>query len=282
MLLAEGGPWVEPLSRPVQERLSRVRSVETELLGRADGVRHSIPLDAHAADVVFAIAALAADHTKALDAFASRRQAAIGVLPEPAHDPGDGDVSGLLEQLAEAAAGAVVRYGALYAAGRIQYEFELCDLAEVYGSDWATALGTVEDLLPSVIHAELLVGGMPCRCVCPACGIGACLCTRASIATIREHWGRTGLEPSEGIALEIPPRPGSQLAAAGLTTGDRIVSVDGQLVHTNDELQAALRRHPLDDVVAASVVRAGRTEEIQVARVSDRFAAVEQAIRLGG
>lgn len=270
---------MEPLSRPVRERLSRVRSVEMELIGRADRVGHSIAPDADVAAVASAVAALAADHVSALDAFASGREAGIWIAPERARDAGDGDVSRLLVELAETAAAAVVRYGALYAAGRIQYEFELCDLAEAYGSDWAAALGSVEDLIPSAIHAELLVAGMPCRCVCPACGIGACLCTRASIAAIREHWGRPGLEPSEGIELEIPPRSGSQLAAAGLAAGDRIVAVDGQLVHTNDELQAALRRHPLDEVVAASVVRAGRTEEILVARVSDRFTAVEEAIR---
>ena len=69
--------------------------------------------------------------------------------------------------------------------------------------------------------------------------------------------------------MRVPPRPGSQLTEAGLERGDRIVSVDGQLVHSNGEIQRALRGHPIGESMTMQVVRAGEPQEIRVARVSD-------------
>jgi hypothetical protein len=73
--------------------------------------------------------------------------------------------------------------------------------------------------------------------------------------------------PSAGDA-RLPP-VGSQLAEAGLTLGDRVVSVDGQLVHTNAEIQRALRGHPIGETIPIWVVGAGEAREISVARVGD-------------
>ena len=67
----------------------------------------------------------------------------------------------------------------------------------------------------------------------------------------------------------MPPRPGSQLAEAGLERGDRIIAVHGELVHTNAEIQRALCGHPIGESMTMQVVRAGAPQEIRVARVSD-------------
>ena len=178
-------------------------------------------------------------------------------------------MSGRVEELAGAAAAALVAYGGLYAAARLQYENELCDLADAHAADWASELQAINDLLPRAIHTELLEAGLTCRCLCPACSIGACGCTRNSVETIREHWGRPGLEPSEGLELRIPPRPCSQLSEAGLERGDLVLAIDGEVVHTNGELQRALRRHPIGEAMPMQVIRSGRTEEIRIARISD-------------
>jgi len=162
-----------------------------------------------------------------------------------------------------------VAYGALYAAARLLYESEVCDLADAYAADWARELAALNDLLALTVHGDLISGGLTCRCICPTCGIGACGCTRNSIDTIGGYWGRSELEPSEGLVLRMPPRPGSQLAEAGLERGDRIIAVDGELVHANAEIQHALRRHPIGESMTMQVVRAGAPQEIRVARVSD-------------
>ena len=168
-----------------------------------------------------------------------------------------------------AAASAVVAYGALYASARLLYENDVCDLADAHAAEWAVELAALDDLVAPAVHAELLSDGLTCRCICPTCGIGACGCTRNSIDTIRGYWGQAELEPSEGLVLRMPPRPGSQLAEAGLERGDRIIAVDGQVVHTNAEIQRALRGHPIGESMPMEVVRAGESQEIHVARVSD-------------
>lgn len=103
--------------------------------------------------------------------------------------------------------------------------------ADGYAADWAREVVALNDLVAPVIHGELVSGGLTCCCICPTCGIGACGCTRNSIDTIRGHWAQPELEPSEGLELRVPPRPGSQLAEGGLERGDRIIAVDGELVH---------------------------------------------------
>jgi S1-C subfamily serine protease len=65
------------------------------------------------------------------------------------------------------------------------------------------------------------------------------------------------------------PLVGSQLAEAGLAPRDRVVSVDGQLVHTNAEIQLALRGHPIGETMPIEVVRAGEAREIRDAQVGE-------------
>lgn len=259
----------DKIAGAILERLTRVRSMEADLLDRVEELRGSGGAGPEAADPAARMSALSARHGQALKELAGRRGAEPEAPAARAKHRSERQVSGRLEQLAGAAAGVVVAYGGLYAAARLEYENELCDLADAHAADWASELYAINDLLPRAVHAELLEAGLTCRCVCPACGIGACGCTRNSIETIREHWGRPGLEPSEGLELRIPPRPGSQLSDAGLDLGDRVLAIDGEVVHTNSELQRALRRHPIGEAMPVQVVRSGRTEEIRIARISE-------------
>jgi len=252
------------------ERLSRVRALEARLVERLEDLQASGPADREAADALARMPGLAARHLHAIDELAGRRGAELDGLEAPAdHRESERAVSALLEDVTVAAASAIVAYGALYAAARLLYENEVCDLADAHAAEGARELAALNDLLAPAVHAELRRGGLTCRCICPACGIGACGCTRNSIDTIRGYWGQPELEPSEGLELRVPPRPGSQLAEAGLERGDRIIAVDGELVHTNREIQRALRRHPIGEAMTMQVVRAGRPQEIRVARVSD-------------
>ncbi len=47
------------------------------------------------------------------------------------------------------------------------------------------------------------------------------------------------------------------------------LAIDGEVVHTNSELQRAIRRHPIGQAMPVQVVRSGETGEIGVARISD-------------
>ena len=248
-------------------RLSRVQTLESQLVDRLEEWRTATAIDRALSENFTRLLALVAIHRLALDEVTSLRGAELSRLePEGVHRDAE---PALLEDAAAAAASAVVAYGALYASARLLYENEVCDLADAHGADWALELAALNDLLPPVVHGELLSGGLTCRCICPTCGIGACGCTRNSIDTIRGYWGQPGLEPSEGLELRVPPRPGSQLAEAGLERGDRIIAVDGEHVHSNAEIQRALRGHPIGESMTMQVVRAGVAQEIPVARVSD-------------
>jgi len=70
--------------------------------------------------------------------------------------------------------------------------------------------------------------------------------------------------------VRSPPRPGSQLAAAGIHERDHVLSVDGAPVRSNPELQAALRKHALGETARLSVQRSsGELLEVPVKHVSD-------------
>jgi predicted metalloprotease with PDZ domain len=168
-----------------------------------------------------------------------------------------------------AAASLAAAYAVLYATARLLFERDVCDVADRHGSDWVAELRTASGLLPVATILELVADGEECRCICPACGIGACLCMRNSIETVREQWGQPGLERADGIELRIPPRAGSQLAEAGLQAGDRILAIDGEVVHDNRELQQALRRSDIGEPRRARVIQNADEREIPVARVRD-------------
>jgi PDZ domain-containing protein len=251
-------------------RLSRARTLESQLVDRLEEFRTDSTIDRAPGEDFTRLLALAASHRLTLDEFAGMRGAELNRLePTGVHRGGVRPLSALLEDVVSAAASALVAYGALYASARLLYENEVCNLADAHGADWAGELVALNDLMAPVVHGELVSGGLTCCCICPTCGIGACGCTRNSIDTIRGYWGQPGLEPSEGLELRVPPRPGSQLAEAALERGDRIIAVDGELVHTNAEIQRALRGHPIGESMTMQVVRAGAPQEIRVARVSD-------------
>jgi hypothetical protein len=258
----------EELPGVIVERLSRVRSTEAVLLDRVDELGISGDASPEAAEAAARMSSLATRHGHALEDLVGRRGTEPGVRAATA-ELGERPVSRQLEELAGAAAAVLEAYGGLYAAARLQYENEVCDLADTQAAEWATEFRALNDLLSRTVHAELLADGLTCRCRCPACSIGACGCTRNSIATVRDYWGQPEPEPSEGLELDIPPRPGSQLAEAGLTRGDQVLKVDGEIMHTNSELLKALRRHPIGEDVPVQVVRSGRSEEIGIARTSE-------------
>jgi len=257
-------------SEAIVGRLSRVRTLESRLVDRLEELRTDTAIDRVPGESFTRLLALAASHRLTLDEFAGLRGAELNRLElTGVHCDGVPALSAVLEDVVAAAACAVVAYGALYASARLLYENEACDLADAHAADWARELVALNDLLALTVHGDMLSGGLTCRCICPTCGVGACGCTRNSIDTIRGYWGQPGLEPSEGLELRVPARPGSQLAEAGLERGDRIVAVDGQLVHTNAEIQRVLRGHPIGESMTMQVLRAGVSQEIRVARVSD-------------
>lgn len=250
----------------VGDRLGQVRSLEAGIEASLVGQRRVLLANPQALAVADRLLDLVRHHQTAIGAQlgppAPRTPEAPAVASEPS-------ASTALESLARSATDAVIAYASLYTAARLMYRPEICDLADAHAAAWIEAFHELNDALPDVLAADLQQQDLVCRCVCPACGIGACGCVRNSIETIRDVWGRPGLAAEEGLELLVPPRPGSQLAEAGLERGDRIVGVDGDGVNATPDLQRGLRRHEMGDPVTLRVLRGGETVDLQVARVSD-------------
>jgi hypothetical protein len=205
------------LAGAVFGRLSRVQMRESQLVDTLEQLATADAIDQVGAEAFARMSALVASHMAALEELAGLRGSELdGMAPTVRPRDTDCGLSELLEDAITAAASAVVAYGALYAAARLLYEIEVCDLADAHAADWARELAALNDLLAPAVHADLLSEGLTCRCVCPTCGIGACGCTRNSVDTIRGYSGQSQLEPGHGLELRMPPRPGSQLAESGL------------------------------------------------------------------
>ena len=153
------------------------------------------------------------------------------------------------------------------------------DLAEDHLKDYARVLETIQVLSSDVVVWELSREGLECRCVCPSCGLGICLCGTHGTATLLEAMRALVVPESgssgAGLGMMSPPRAGSVAGKAGLERGDSIVGIDDQPVgHSADlstnigEYQNAIGQHTSGEGLQLRVRRAsGAVESIRVPKV---------------
>jgi hypothetical protein len=271
----------EAASRRVRERLAALRDADGRLARALEtttaGVS-SIPetaIDMEPAEAIAAaIAALREPLPAEVDALAAAGEVSTlqeldrgGDGPAPSSAKVSDAVQGAYGAVGEASGAAA----SLFSTGRLMFEGAACDLAGDRMKTYARVTKALNALLPQIVGWELREEGLACHCICPMCGLGACGCIWASLHNIDAAWGGPGLaEPDErGIPLRSPPRPGSQLAAAGVQQWDRVVSVDDQAVRSPAELQTALRRHAIGEEVRLRIDRDGESREVVVRHASD-------------
>jgi hypothetical protein len=108
-------------------RLSRARTLESQLVDRLEELRTDTAIDWAPGESVTRLSALAASHRLTLDVFAGLRGAELNRLElTGVHRDGVPALSALLEDVVAAAASAVAAYGALYASARLLYEKSGC------------------------------------------------------------------------------------------------------------------------------------------------------------
>jgi hypothetical protein len=271
----------EAASRRVTERLAALRGADGRLAQALEATTagvSSIPetaIDVEPAEAIAAaVAALREPLPAELDAFAAAEDVSTrqgrdrgGDVTPPSSARASDSVEGAYGAVGEASGAAA----SLFTTGRLMFEGAACDLAVDRMKSYAQVTKALNALLPQIVGWELREEGLACHCVCPMCGLGACGCIWASLHNIDLAWGGAGLaEPDErGIPLRSPPRPGSQLAAAGVQQWDRVVAVDDQAVRAPAELQAALRRHAIGEEVRLRIERDGESREVVVRHASD-------------
>lgn len=145
---------------------------------------------------------------------------------------------------------AVLGYGLL-----LELSFRAADSVEALGPEntgdlaWKHMLSCVDAtkrlarILPYMVTDEADQQGSECRCPCPTCDLGVCGCPLAFRRRMDMAWAETGpIEQWPGLSVVLP-RSGSPARQAGLTKGDVLVSVDGEIVDSIPMLQEAIKSH---------------------------------------
>ena len=133
------------------------------------------------------------------------------------------------------------------------------DMAEQHQRSYFQASQAVYQLIPDVVIGEMGESG-ECRCTCPSCSLGICLCWHAHVDSLMP------VSPADegGIMVRLP-KANSAALQAGLRQGDVILAVDGQKVQAYQELQAEIRKHEPGDEVHLQTLRGpGGPQEIIV------------------
>ena len=133
------------------------------------------------------------------------------------------------------------------------------DMAEQHQRSYFQASQDAYRLIPDVVIGEMGESG-ECRCTCPSCSLGICLCWHAHVDSLMP------VSPAaEGGIMVRLPKADSAALQAGLRQGDVILAVDGQKVQAYQELQAEIRKHEPGDEVHLQMLRgSGGPQEITV------------------
>jgi len=169
----------------------------------------------------------AEQHYETLRQLSESRGIPLSTVARRDTELGGASDSAQLEQAVTAAAALASADAALYATARLSFEGGICDVANRHAAEWVAELQTASELLPVAVIHELVGEGEECRCICPACGIGACLCMRNSIETVRTQWGSAG-----GEHLRDRRSP--------------LIRIDRQRCGCNTGRSGALGSHPYD------------------------------------
>ena len=81
------------------------------------------------------------------------------------------------------------------------------DLAVAHYQEYLSVMSKINTLLHDVVVWELDRDGVACRCTCPCCDLGVCLCAPSSREALHNAWGSASpLADKTGVAV-YPPRP---------------------------------------------------------------------------
>ena len=146
-------------------------------------------------------------------------------MTEALHKVGPGAVSTALHAITTAFNHAAFGYAMLHTvAHRFNDrtgEGNATDMAEHHQRSYLQASKAVYQLIPDVVIGEMGESG-ECRCTCPSCSLGICLCWHAHDASLMP------VSPADegGIMVRLP-KANSAALQAGLRQGDVILAVDG-------------------------------------------------------
>lgn len=184
--------------------------------------------------------------------------------PAPGSQPGAQDQGSVaaLRAVASAFADAAFGYEVLHGLAHRFFHRETADVADQHRRRYLEAAHALHQAVGDVVVQELQDAGHACRCECPACAAGICLCWH-----VHAEPGVTGPGVSrEGIVVRAP-RPRSSAEQAGLRPGDVILAVDGEAVGSYEDMLERMLKHQPGETVELRVRRgAGDPQELVITR----------------
>jgi len=139
-----------------------------------------------------------------------------------------------------------------------QNEGNTAALAELHLQAYSGAIQELNLLGSDITVDELGTRDVYCRCQCPACAFGLCLCSPHGSTTVREVMQKEVSEPHEAGVRVRRPRPGSEAERAGLVDGDIVAAIDDKEIGSDLDLgtiQGAIRAHAAGDEMRLLVAR---------------------------
>jgi membrane-associated protease RseP (regulator of RpoE activity) len=193
-------------------------------------------------------------------------EAAISAAFEaPSHtQPGEQEQGTLaaLRAVATAFTETAFGYEVLHGVAHRFFHVPTADLADQHRRNYLQAAQAVHRAAGDVVIQVLQDAGHACRCECPACGPGICLCWHVHVEPDVQGPGLSG----EGFVVRAP-RAGSNAEQAGLRHGDVILAVDGQEVSSYQEMVGRMREHQPGERVELRARRGtGAPQELVVTR----------------
>ena len=101
------------------------------------------------------------------------------------------------------------------------------DLAVAHYQNYLGVMSKINTLLHDVVVWELDREGVSCRCTCPCCDLGVCLCAPSSRSGLNDAWDTASPDIDRTGVCVYPPRPDSAATMAGLSAGDVIEAGGG-------------------------------------------------------
>jgi class 3 adenylate cyclase len=282
----------EPHKTKLRDHIVAMLGIEQQIRAAIEPISQAVQGHAESSAFLARVRAMAEDHIGAL------RIRLMGIeVREPALLPASrpGDISQRLPGVPSAASSALQTLYALLSQATFGYsilhvvahrqldspwaieEGNTADLAEELLREYARALEVLDAKGCEVAVWELSREGLECRCVCPSCSLGICLCWVHGIATVVDArkpvlTGDSG--PAQTGLPVAPPRKDSVALVAGVGAGDAIVAIDEQRVGTEGDLNAniggfqkAITAHARGELIRLKVRNAsGDIRNVQLAR----------------
>ena len=285
------GPTDEPHKLKLRDQIVAMLAVERQIVAALDPIPPELAGHAETSAFLNRIRAMAEDHTEALRIRLMGidvREPDLLLAPTPTNAPEPaaggprgptqalGTLFGLLSQ-------ATFGYSVLHVMAHRQLdspwaieEGNTADLAEELLKEYAHTLEVLDAKGCEVAVWELGEEGLECRCVCPSCSLGICLCWVHGTATVAEArrplLTREAAPTTAGLAVS-PPRANSVALLAGVRAGDSVVAIDDQRVGDADVdtavggFQTAIGAHGPGDTIRLQLRNpAGDVRSVQIAR----------------